>query len=522
MKPIYKIMIVDDEMLVRQGIKHLLDWEQEGYRIVAEASNGLEALDLVDEVNPHVILTDIVMPVMDGEEFVKRVKENYPHIEVIVLSSFSEYGYVRSTFQSGVADYILKPKLEAEYLLSILNKTTAKMVGTQMGDQGIDMEEKQLTRIIEKLMSGYEASQEPGLVRSKFPYRRYAFFGTDMNHIKDSDEKVTFASRIDRGLRKLSKDKAAYMQLKFDNDFILFLINVNPEQWVEMVMELRCLVSEMTEIKSGTQFVLSQSFEDFNCLGETYRNNYLKLTRYSFYLPTRSLIENDHLPGLSDAYQEYDMAELSEQLRRKQFQKAFTSFLEFVHLWSKDYRTEIFEFKSFLGNFIFNVTTTLGKMKYETPGGEDAKYDYFRKIDEARYAKDAIALAEAFIHEAEHVIRKANSLFNPNISNLLEYIHEHYADPITLTGVARQFHFNASYLSSFFATHNEEGFSEYLNKVRLEKAMELLLTTGESISEISANVGYSDQSYFTKVFKKHTGISPSQYRKQFSEEIKES
>lgn len=102
------------------------------------------------------------------------------------------------------------------------------------------------------------------------------------------------------------------------------------------------------------------------------------------------------------------------------------------------------------------------------------------------------------------MILKANSLFNPNISNLLEYIHEHYADPITLTGVARQFHFNASYLSSFFATHNEEGFSEYLNKVQLEKAMELLLTTGESISEISANVGYSDQSYFTKVFKKHT------------------
>ena len=141
MKPLFKIMIVDDEMLVRQGIKHLLNWEQEGYQIVGEASNGLEALNLMDEVNPHVILTDIVMPVMGGEKLVKIVKEKYPHIEVIVLSSFSEYDYVRSTFQSGVADYILKPKLEADYLLSILNKTTAKMVAMKpaddhSGDQG--------------------------------------------------------------------------------------------------------------------------------------------------------------------------------------------------------------------------------------------------------------------------------------------------------------------------------------------------------------------------------------------------
>lgn len=136
MKPIFKILIVDDEMLVRQGIKHLLDWEQEGYRIVGEASNGVEALSMMDELNPHIIITDIVMPIMGGEKLVKIVKEKYPHIEVIVLSSFSEYDYVRSTFQSGVADYILKPKLEADYLLSILNKTTAKMAGMKISDPG--------------------------------------------------------------------------------------------------------------------------------------------------------------------------------------------------------------------------------------------------------------------------------------------------------------------------------------------------------------------------------------------------
>lgn len=171
MKPVFKIMIVDDEMLVRQGIKHLLDWEQEGYRIVGEASNGLEALNLMDEVSPHVILTDIVMPVMGGEKLVKVVKEKYPRIEIIVLSSFSEFDYVRSTFQSGVADYILKPKLEADYLLSILNKVTAKMVAMKPdADPRADQGEAQILQAIEKLMTGYESALDPMLLHSRFPF----------------------------------------------------------------------------------------------------------------------------------------------------------------------------------------------------------------------------------------------------------------------------------------------------------------------------------------------------------------
>lgn len=523
MKPVFKIMIVDDEMLVRQGIKHLLDWEQEGYRIVGEASNGQEALNLMDEVSPHVILTDIVMPVMGGEKLVKVVKEKYPHIEIIVLSSFSEFDYVRSTFQSGVADYILKPKLEADYLLSILNKVTAKMVAVKpVADLRADQGEAQILQAIEKLMTGYESSLDPLLVHSKFPFGQYLFFGADLKHMKESGDRWSFGNELESELQKTAMADMVFMRLKFVNDTALFLLNVNPERRNELVIELRQLIPKLAHDTSETHFVISQCFADFNSLGEVYHDNYLKLMRYGFFLKERTLIEYEHLPGLPDSHLEYDMGELMEQLKRKQFRKAFTGFLEYACLRSMDYRTDIFEFKSSLGNFIFNVATMLGKMKVETGSLENAKYDYFRKIDEARYAGEAIAVVEAFIREAERAIGETNTSVNPNMDRLLEYIQDHYADPITLTGVARQFHFNASYLSSYFASYNGEGFSEYLNKIRLEKAMELLLTTELTISEISASVGYSDQSYFTKVFKKQTGISPSQFRRQDAREIRES
>ncbi|MNZ83630.1 Arabinose operon regulatory protein [compost metagenome] len=97
---------------------------------------------------------------------------------------------------------------------------------------------------------------------------------------------------------------------------------------------------------------------------------------------------------------------------------------------------------------------------------------------------------------------------------LLDYVKEHYAEPLSLTEVAKHFHFNPSYLSSYFSTHNKEGFSEYLNRIRVEKAAELLAADTMSISAISGMVGYSDHSYFTKVFKKLTGLSPSDYRKK--------
>ncbi|GIP04800.1 hypothetical protein J28TS4_32070 [Paenibacillus lautus] len=523
MKPVFKIMIVDDEMLVRQGIKHLLDWEQEGYRIVGEASNGQEALNLINEVSPHVILTDIVMPVMGGEKLVKVVKEKYPHIEIIVLSSFSEFDYVRSTFQSGVADYILKPKLEADYLLSILNKVTAKMVAMKPdADPRADQGEAQILQAIEKLMTGYESSLDPLLLHSRFPFRQYLFFGADMKHMKESGDRWGFGNELESELQKIAMADLVFMRLKFVNDTALFLLNVNPERRNELVIELRQLIPKLAHDTSETHFVISQCFADFKSLGEVYHDNYLKLMRYGFFLKDRTLIEYEHLPGLPDSHLEYDMGELMEQLKRKQYRKAFTGFLEYACLRSMDYRTDIFEFKSSLGNFIFNVATMLGKMKVETGSLENAKYDYFRKIDEARYAGEAIAVVEAFIREAERAIGETNTSVNPNMDRLLEYIQDHYADPITLTGVARQFHFNASYLSSYFASYNGEGFSEYLNKIRLEKAMELLLTTELTISEISASVGYSDQSYFTKVFKKQTGISPSQFRRQDAREIRES
>lgn len=157
MNRLCKVLIVDDEFLVRQGIKHHMNWEAEGFQIVGEASNGEEGLEQVHLLQPDIVITDIVMPVMDGETFVRTLKASHPQIEVIVLSSFSEFEYVRSTLQNGAADYILKPKLDTNELLQVLQRTAGKIPELQFEPSHDGW---RLGQLMEKMLSGFTLDEE--------------------------------------------------------------------------------------------------------------------------------------------------------------------------------------------------------------------------------------------------------------------------------------------------------------------------------------------------------------------------
>src|SRR6185312_2208756 len=141
---------------------------------------------------------------------------------------------------------------------------------------------------------------------------------------------------------------------------------------------------------------------------------------------------------------------------------------------------------------------------------DEKKYQYFTEINEAKTAMEAVDLLDAFLHNVNKVIeQKENDPHKSNMQKLLNYIDAHYAEPLTLTDLANHFHFNPTYLSTYFSANYRFGFNEYVNEIRIAKAKELLERRGISISKISGIVGYSDHSYFCKVFKKQTGMSPS-------------
>ena len=507
-----RTLIVDDEMLIRQGIKHYINWEQEGFMIVGEASNGQEALDLIEATKPHIIITDIVMPIMDGEELTRIVKERYPHIEVIILSSFGEFNYVRSTFQSGVVDYILKPTLNADGLLKALKTAANRLPSFQKLDNKVDGN-LPIRQIINKLISGYEVNTDPELVAQTFPYSHFCLIGVDLrnHHSRNATEiQSNFNMKIDEAFQ-LNLRESVHEPLSLEENIFGYLINFNKKDLSEVIQ----LTSQLAGSLPDVSFALTEEFAELSQLGSIYKKGLLKLFDYRFYFPKQPLLMKQNLPVVPLKYENFNLEWFTEEFKRKHFDSALHYLLDHVTILSSCYTTDVFEYKAFFGNIIFNITILLSNMGYDLKELENAKYMYFRSIEEAPSAVETVELLSRFIEEAKKSIFSIpNQSEDPNMKKLMEYIGNHYAEPLTLTGVAKHFHFNPSYLSSYFSTHNKEGFIEYLNRIRIEEATKLLIQGTESISEISGMVGYSDHSYFCKVFKKIKGLSPSQYKRK--------
>ncbi|CAI3322131.1 response regulator [Enterococcus cecorum] len=170
----FKVMVVDDEISVRQGIKNLISWINEGFELSIEATNGKEALKLMPIFQPHILLTDLVMPEMDGIELISQAKKLNPDIEIIVISSYDTFYLIKECFRLGVKDYILKPELSPQLLLQTLRKVTNQFI--QKSNEHNFSHEKILSEEISRYLSGYHQSLVLTHLDQLFPYHNYCFF----------------------------------------------------------------------------------------------------------------------------------------------------------------------------------------------------------------------------------------------------------------------------------------------------------------------------------------------------------
>lgn len=497
-----KVLIVDDEMLIRQGIINYIEWEKEGFYIVGEASNGKEALQMIAEFSPHIVITDIVMPIMDGIDLVREGKKAFPAIEFIVLSSFENFDYVRSTFQNGVADYILKPKLNGPELLRSLNQLVARIPDLQH----CDSKAKPLRtteEIVGSMIAGYDVSLDKDSLAAEFPNNRFVLVGSCGESPDPHQLKAFFA-------RSTLEELPVFSVGSTETGTVL-LLNFNPHQLEFIKQAIGHQAAEMPEAK----WMMCEPFDAIEAIKQVYDDSRAKMKKYLFYLPDRTLFFYDGLPEEHEKQASFDLNQFIEMFKDRLFNAAFAYLEDHIAYLAGRYNNDSFEFKSFLGNIVFNVIVLLDAMAYSTEELEQKKYGYFSGINEAADINDALDQFNGFLEEVRAILlvgEKANDPAN-NLDKILAYIEQYYTEPLRLSEIASHFHFNASYLSSYFNTHHKEGFSEYLNRVRIKKSMELLENSKVSISNISGMVGYSDHSYFCKVFKRITGMSPGSYRK---------
>ena len=499
-----KVLIVDDEMLIRQGIINYIEWEKEGFQIVGEASNGKEAMQMIEKFSPHIVITDIVMPIMDGIDLVREGKKAFPEIEIIVLSSFENFDYVRSTFQNGVADYILKPKLNGDELLRILNKIVSRIPNLQHNASVVEPK-RSTEEILEHMILGYDSVVDKEAISTVFTKEVFVLVGVHAKNLDTYRLKAVFERSIPDGLTVFS--------VAWGEEDCLCLLNLD----AHLLDDIKRTIAIQAAESRDARWMVCEPFDALDELKKVHDEGLLKMKKYLFYLPKKTLFTYDGLPKENVKQVVFDLNQFIEMFKDRLFNAAFSYLENYVDDLAGRYCNDSFEFKSFLGNIIFNIIVLLDSMKYEIKDLDQKKYSYFAHINEAENVNEALDQFNKFLEEVRKIMRLYDNYDKPanNLDKILVYIEQHYTQPLRLSEIANHFHFNASYLSSYFNMHHKEGFSEYLNRVRIKKSMELLENSTVTISNISGMVGYSEHSYFCKVFKRITGMSPGNYRKEY-------
>ncbi|QDY45772.1 response regulator [Planococcus glaciei] len=278
-----KVLIVDDEMLIRQGIINYIEWEQEGFQIVGEASNGKEAMQKIAEFSPHIVITDIVMPIMDGIDLVREAKLAFPDIEIIVLSSFENFDYVRSTFQNGVADYILKPKLNGPELLRILNKAASRIPDLHHAASLVEPK-RSTEEVLEQLILGYGPSADLDSLSAAFTANRFMLASVHGENLERSQLKAAF--------ERAMPGEASVFVLDSGESDVLLLFNFNPDQLERIKQAVETLASENRD----AVWMLGKPFDGIGDLKSLHDENLLIMKKYLFYLPEQTFFTFDGLP----------------------------------------------------------------------------------------------------------------------------------------------------------------------------------------------------------------------------------
>lgn len=524
-----KVLIVDDDSIARTNIKILIDWEKYGYEICAEATNGEEALQLINETRPQIVITDMSMPVMDGITLIEYLSRNHPEIKVVVLSGYQEFDYVRKSMKHGAVDYVLKHTLNAQVLLDILNAAKEKLM-EELSEQARKMmleeqinESKTLLRqkFINQMVYGAVGSREETArkiadLKLEIECRNLAvivFEIDDYHIIKErfsSGEIYKLVSSVESISAEIMKGnvKAVVSHLQ-DGKFVIILSfgHTRSDLYVHNIM-----ISTISRIRSSIKrnlnitacFSYSRIFSDIADIQKYFREAEAML-QDRFFKGKDQIIDKSPCTG---QYDEYISLELSEE----------KSLIEALKAWDHKKIEECLDkvFSKFDGsrhsynsvqmvcaeliNIVNRVARETGIDIKRVYSNKDIPYESMKKMETLVEMREWILksynrLAD-MIEEA-----KANANYSEYTKRAISYIQRNYTKNISLNDVAEYAGINSSYLSRVFKEDCGMGFIEYLNNIRISYAKQLIETEGLKLKEVAKKAGFNNYTYFFKVFK---------------------
>ena len=255
MNSFYKVLIVDDESILRNGLKHLCNWEDEGFKLIGEAANGKEALEIIKDKEPNIVITDLIMPEMDGIELAKIIKRDYPKVKVLVLSNISEFEYVKGSFKYGIHDYLLKTEASPESMLPIL-KSMTKEIDESYLNQNQYNEEKVLEDSIVDLILGKEVDKDS--LENLVEYFNLENYYLVVSEIYQEEENYLSLENIKKEIKsKVTEALGDYIKIVvFIKNKIVIVVNYDKYKQVKVLRDIENVIKVLFESYDISPFTL--------------------------------------------------------------------------------------------------------------------------------------------------------------------------------------------------------------------------------------------------------------------------
>ncbi|RKP49863.1 helix-turn-helix domain-containing protein [Cohnella endophytica] len=529
----YTVLIIDDEALLCDGVKAKLERAQvPGVAEIHVAYGGLEGLRTATEIRPHIIITDIRMPELDGIELIKRLRGQLPDTRFIMLSGYGEYEYVREAFKYGSQDYLLKPASSAELAAQVRAAIAAIGQGAKEGAtvrrrDRTDSDEREL--LAARLARLVYSEDDSGSGLEETPHREQPLegpfvhprFAIALLSLGTSSFDARDVERAGSALRGLIDRNRLGTELKF-----LAFHDAQGQPCVVFNFADSVTMDEVAELLKTTLASLMPIDERAPApiasisgpggpdeLAKLYKQA-LKTMSYRILQESCPVLryEESSVFDAKDREDEFLPAKKDiEELRHAAETLQLELLGEWIDKWFDDTMRARIPFESFKAMYELMITEVHrhinGRLLPEESGQPIHAFSSFRSLSELRqYAK-------GYAFQVKQIANERSNLDGTVISVAEAIVREHFGRDLQLAEVANRVSMNYSYFSKLFKERTGLTFTAYLIKVRMEEAHKLLKNPAARINEISEKVGYGNLYHFSRAFKNYYGVSPKEYRK---------
>lgn len=531
----YKLILVDDEEDVREGVSQEIDWHRHGFEVIAKAENGKEAAELIERLRPDVVVTDIKMPFMDGLQLAEVVRKQFPATRIIILTGFDEFEYAQKAVKLNIDEYVLKP-FSARELIDALAKVKMRMDEEAAHRENIQLLRESYRQSLPVLREVFLSSLLTHRLTQEDILAKASQYGMELGTAewliavicldqKNKEEQQLFLFAVKNMAQEQLQTSAQQGTVFLHNDQIVVLFSREERQQREWLHHVQTVLEEIRRavekyMSTTVTIGIGAAVRDLAQLPYSYEDAVLALD-YKGILGNNRLIIIDDVEKRATEKVRFDERLEHELVRcvKMGTPSELHAVVEELFRDLEDGQVSIQEYRIFLLEIMTTILKTAKRAEVDidqTIGEQGHVIAEITTFNNVQDAKNRIReLCERIMGR---IASGRQNAYQRLIDQAIAYTHKHYASPdISIHKVCAELHISPGYFSNIFKKETKTTFVTYLLQLRMEKAKELLRTTDLKSFEIAERVGYTDPNYFSFCFRKHAGLSAKEYRSSAQE-----